>query len=102
MASFGCCDPEHRGATCLMTSVHHHLLQPLRSLATGWRLAIDVFHLPQQMAQGRHHALGAVALGKNSCWPLILWSAIAFCPSGEISQSMKAWPNCFFTCGCFA
>src|SRR5262249_56193110 len=27
---------------------------------------------------------------------------MAFCPSGETSQSMKAWPSSFFTCGCFA
>src|SRR3972149_3107625 len=27
---------------------------------------------------------------------------MAFWPSGDVSQSMKAWPSCCFTVGCFA
>ena len=42
------------------------------------------------------------ALGKNSCSPPILKSAIVFCPSGETTHAMNASPRSFFTCGCFA
>src|SRR5215467_10485803 len=48
------------------------------------------------------HAPGVPAFGKNSCSPPILYSAIAFCPSGEITQSTKVCPSSFFTFGCFA
>jgi hypothetical protein len=34
--SFGCCGPGHRGAIGQTGSVRTHLLQSLRSLATGW------------------------------------------------------------------
>lgn len=36
--SSGSCDPERPGATCRTTSPGHHLLQSLRSLATGGQL----------------------------------------------------------------
>ena len=48
------------------------------------------------------HAPGCPALGKNSCSPPILYSAIAFCPAGEITQSMNACPRSFLTVGCLA
>src|SRR5690606_6522285 len=41
------------------------------------------------------------AFGKKSCCPSILYSPIAACPSGEISQSMKLWPASALTLGCF-
>jgi hypothetical protein len=44
----------------------------------------------------------APALGKNSCSPPTLYPAIARCPSGEISQSMKACPCFAFTPGCLS
>jgi len=43
-----------------------------------------------------------LTLGKKSCSSLILYSAILFCPSDEITQSMNAWPISFLVCGCFA
>src|SRR5882672_2900126 len=42
------------------------------------------------------------ASGKNSCSPPILYPAIVFCPSGEMTQSTNAWPRSFFTLGCLA
>jgi hypothetical protein len=57
---------------------------------------------PLWIANTNLQAFGSFAFGKKSCWPLILYPAMAFWPSGEISQSTNCWPRSFLTFGCLA